>query len=270
MTNPEVTILIPNFRTLEITKLCFRLIRKYTDADKVYVIAIDNGSQDASTEYLRSLKWIKLIERTPAPEEKPARSHALALDQALAQVTTPYVLSFHTDTLVRNDRWLDFLLQEIRKSPDIAGVGSWKLESRSFFQKMAKYVERGWQSFLFPLLGKGFGRLEGKGENYLYLRSHCALYRADLIRKYGFSFAQNGDTAGRAMHKEFIDRGYKMVFMPSEKLGSYVMHLNHATMVLNPELGSRTKSVVKGLKRIKKFLKEINAEQILVDEGLDS
>jgi hypothetical protein len=270
MTNREVTILIPNFRTPEITKLCFRLLHKYTDLGKVQVIAIDNGSRDASTEYLQSLKWIKLIERTPGPEESPARSHALALDQALDQVTTPYVLSFHTDTFVRNDRWLDFLLKEIRKSPDIAGVGSWKLDSRSFFQKMGKQVEKGWQSLLFPLLGKDFGRLEGKGENYLYLRIHCALYRVDLIRKYALSFAQNGDTAGRAIHKELVDRGYQMVFIPSEKLGTYIMHLNHATMVLNPELGSRKKSVGKGLKRIEKFLKEINAEQILADEGLDS
>ncbi|PPC92474.1 MAG: glycosyltransferase, partial [Methylotenera sp.] len=48
-----VTILVPNYKTLEITKICMRLLRKYTNFDQVEVIAIDNNSQDASVEYLR-------------------------------------------------------------------------------------------------------------------------------------------------------------------------------------------------------------------------
>jgi hypothetical protein len=71
------------------------------------------------------------------------------------------------------------------------------------------------------------------------------------------------------MHKELCEHGYEMVFLPSESLSPYVVHLNHATMVLHPDLGARKKTVVKGLKRIKKELNALNADQILKDNTLD-
>jgi len=45
-----VTILIPNYKTPELTKLCLRLIRKHTDSDKIHVIVIENDSNDSSIE----------------------------------------------------------------------------------------------------------------------------------------------------------------------------------------------------------------------------
>jgi GT2 family glycosyltransferase len=102
MPQPEVTILIPNYRTPKITRLCLRMLRKHTDTGRIHVIAIDNdsGEDDESLQYLRSLEWIELIERKAVPGESPGASHASALDMALERVTTPYVMSIHTDTFV--------------------------------------------------------------------------------------------------------------------------------------------------------------------------
>ena len=75
MPEPKVTILIPNYKTLMLTKLCLRLIRKHTEKSMIHVIVIDNDSNDESTEYLRSLKWIELIERKKVEGEIPALSH---------------------------------------------------------------------------------------------------------------------------------------------------------------------------------------------------
>ncbi len=41
-------------------------------------------------------------------------------------------------------------------------------------------------------------------------------------------------------------------------------------MVLYPELGTRKSTIRKGLKRINKALKDLNAEQILGDNSLDN
>jgi hypothetical protein len=46
-----------------------------------------------------------------------------------------------------------------------------------------------------------------------------------------------------------------MVFLESEELGRYVDHLNHATLVLNPDLGSKRKSVREGQKRLRHKLR---------------
>lgn len=292
MSHPKVTVLIPNYKTLLLTELCLRLLRKHTDLQKVHVVVIDNDSQDESLDYLRSLKWIELIERKKAPDDTPPLSHVRALDLALERVATPYVLSIHTDTLFKAPEWLDVLLTEIEKDPVIAGVGSWKLENKpSFMKRLGKAIEYQWRIGYYRLIGKtdkakdienqrqsGYYRLigktdkawEAKGKDYYFLRSHCALYRMDLIKKMNLTFCDGAETAGKVMHKKLVDKGYEMVFLPSEFLGRYVVHLNHATAVLHPELGSRKKTIRKGLKRFKKELEALNANQILMDNSLDN
>lgn len=105
-----VTILIPNYKTLEITKICLRLIRKFTDFNLVDVIVIDNNSNDASLDYLRTLKWITLLVRKAAEPETPVILHARALDLVMEKVNTPYVLSIHTDIFVKDKAWIQFCL----------------------------------------------------------------------------------------------------------------------------------------------------------------
>ncbi len=76
----QVTILIPNYKTLYLTKLCLRLIRKHTNLNQAKVIVIDNDSQDSSLTYLRNLPWIELIERKVVPNEGAVSAHSRALD----------------------------------------------------------------------------------------------------------------------------------------------------------------------------------------------
>lgn len=267
--NPQVTILIPNYKTPDLTKLCLRLLRKYTDLNLAHFIVIDNNSQDESVQYLRTLSWIQLIERPPIVGESPALSHARALDLGLEQVTTPYVLSIHTDTLAKGPQWLPFLLQYIQDKPNVAGVGSWKLESKPFYRRWAKLLERQAQMIFYRLFSRKDHMLEGVGKNYYYLRSHCALYRMDLLKKYSLSFADAEATAGKLMHKKLVEHGYEMIFLPSETLGQYIDHINHATMILNPDLGARDRTIKQGQARIKQRLNAIQANKILADASLD-
>ena len=270
MTAQQVTILIPNYKTLQLTQLCLRLIRKYTDPALAKVLVIDNDSRDASLDYLRSLKWIKLIERPAVPGEAPALAHSRALDLALEHVTTPYVLSIHTDTLVRHHQWLPFLLNHFQHNSQLAGVGSWKLESKSFLKKYLKLMERLFQRFFYQLTNKKNHALEGIGPNHYYLRSHCALYRMDLIKQYRTGFSDGEEVAGKMMHRKLVEKGHDMLFLPSAILLKYMDHVNHATTVLNPTLSRNQKSVVKGTKRIQKNLARFNATKILQDVSLDA
>ncbi len=269
MTQALVTILVPNYKTLELTRLCLRLLRKYTESNIARVVVIDNDSADESLEYLRSLAWIQLIERKAIPGETPVMSHSRALDLGLEAVTTPFVLSIHTDTLVKHKKWLPYLLAEIAKRPTIAGVGSWKLESKPMWRRLMKYAERQWQLFYFNLIGKTRHGLEGVGKNYYYLRSHCALYRMDVLRHLNLHFTDGDMVAGKYLHKQIVEAGYEMIFLPSDTLIHYLEHINHATTVLNPQLSTREKSVIKGLRRIKNTLNRLQAEVVLSDSGLD-
>jgi hypothetical protein len=246
------------------------MLRKHTDPQRIRVIAIDNGSGegDESLQYLRSVQWIELIERQVTPGESPGASHAAALDMALQRVTTPYVMSIHTDTFVLRDDWLDYLLAYIEKDGNIAGVGSWKLEVKPTWKLVLKKIEFAIQSLIYPLIGKEL-ITEGKGKHFHYLRSHLALYRTTLLQKYQVSFGAGEETAGKVIHRTLEDNGHKMVFIPSVELIRYAVHLNHATMILNPELGSRDKTVRKGVKKIRAMLDKMQADKILADSNLD-
>lgn len=265
-----VTILIPNYKTLQLTKLCLRLIRLHTDLNQARVLVIDNDSQDESLEYLRTVKWIDLIERKSIPGETPVQSHARALDMALATVTTPYVLSIHTDSLVKHPQWISFLLEQITKNPNIAGVGSWKLESKPAWRAGLKWVERNLQRLFYRITNNTQHVIEGVGKNYYYLRSHCALYRMDLLQKYDLHFADGDMVAGKEMHKQLVEKGHEMIFLSSDILIKYLDHINHATTVLNPELSRNKKSQVKGMRRIQRNLARMNADALLANDALDN
>ena len=228
MSEPQLTVIIPNYKTPELTKICLRLLRKHSRPDQIKVIVIDNASEDSSIEYLRTLKWIKLIERQVPPGEPGPEMHARALDEAFAAVDTPYVMIMHTDTFVLRPDWIDYLLKQF-KSDRIAGVGSWKLEPpKSFIWKLAHALEEKFRM----ICGKKYKK------EIRYLRSHCAVYRSELIRQHTGGFFDN-ESAGKIMHLKLTAAGYDMHFLPSDDLGKYICHLNHATMILNPAATDR-------------------------------
>ena len=255
--NQPVSIILPNYKTPELTRLCLRSIRKFTPRDAVRIIAVDNASADDSLDYLRSLSWIRLIERTPKDIEgmPPALMHTTAMDLALAEVDTPFVLSFHTDTIVYSPDWLDFLLGRINRDDKIAGVGSWKLEFVSPLKRFGKGIEDG----IKQLLGK-------KKPEYRFLRTHCALYRTDLLKRHTRGFG-DGECAGSSIHRCLTAAGYDMEFIQPEILIKYMDHLNHATMILNPAIGSRKTAAPKARQSLESRLARFRA--ILADDSLD-
>ena len=268
MPHKQVTILVPNYKTPEITKICLRLLRKHTNPNLADVVVIDNSSQDESLEYLRQLDWIKLIERESIQGETGVQAHSRALDLALKEVKTPFVVSIHTDTFIRRDDWLETLLGQF-DNPAIAGIGSWKLEHKSRLRQIGISFEQSWKFVLNKLFG--YKRYNPNRLNYdaRYLRSHCAMYRMDVINKLGTNFSDGDTTAGKEMHFKMCAAQYEMKFLSSSFLGQYLMHLNHATSVLNPHLRRSGQINHKEYKKIMKQLDAIDAHRILSDDSLD-
>ncbi len=124
----RATICVVNYKTLDLTRLCLRSIRKFT-RPPYEVIVVDNDSQDASTEYLRSLKWIRLLERKDKTNDSSGGyAHAAALDMVLRQTQTEFFVAMHSDTFVHRDNWLSELLALFQSDPQVACVGAGKVE----------------------------------------------------------------------------------------------------------------------------------------------
>jgi len=223
------TIIIPNYKTPFLTRLCLRALRSCTDLDQTRVIVVDNDSADESLEYLRQVEWITLLERKTAGESGP-QMHARALDAALAQVDTPFFAVMHTDTIVKDPKWLEFLLGKFDGAPKLAGVGSWKLEHVTRAKMIGQKIEDFFRETFTS-------RRHAPEERYL--RSHCAVYRTEPVKTLTRGFDDN-ETAGKSLHRMLVAAGFEMRFLESAELSRFVDHLNHATMILNPSGSGRT------------------------------
>jgi hypothetical protein len=189
-------------------------------------------------------------------------SHARALDLAMENIDTPYVIVIHTDTFMIHPGWLNIIMQPF-SDPDVAGVGSWKLEQKNIFQRLGKSIE-----YLFKKLQKNKINNQRFNKEYHYLRSHCAIYKTDLIKKVNSSFSDQNESAGKVLHKKLIHAGYKMVFLESKFLNRYVHHINHATQAINDEF--RIRSANKVIKNYFSYMNRTEIKEILKNDSLDN
>ena len=188
-----VSIVIPHYQTRELVTLCLRSLRYYTSLP-MEVIVVDNNSRDDSIDYLRAVRWIRLIERVSSVSLHGSKAHREAMDIGIAAAKGTYLLSLHTDTIVKDPAWLDFLLREIRSTESTAAVGSWKLEIVSPLKRAGK------------LITDLIRRVPIRQPRYF--RSHCALYRMDALIRHGLRFdSVEQTTAGEAIYRGLVENG---------------------------------------------------------------
>jgi glycosyltransferase involved in cell wall biosynthesis len=264
----KATICIVNYKTPEFTKLCLRSIRKFTNYP-YEVIVVDNDSQDDSLEYLKSLDWIRLIERrADVNEPGGGYSHAAGLDLGLENCNTEFFVSMHSDTFVRKYNWLIELIGYFDDDENIACVGSGKIELKPKLQILLKKV-----TDLRTFKRKILREPDPVGKFRYYNRTICSLYRTDILRREQLSFLMGRDTGltgGKKLYFELVDRGYKTVELPSSVMGQCIIHLAHATQVVNPqEFALRKKTVRKCNRIVGKIMSSEVVQNILSDNSLD-
>ena len=88
---PTLSIIIPQYKTLELIRLCIRAIKQFSVLNPE-IIVIDNNSRDASIDYLRQVKNITLIENKRKCSGVDA--HKLALDLGINKARGKWILFF--------------------------------------------------------------------------------------------------------------------------------------------------------------------------------
>jgi glycosyltransferase involved in cell wall biosynthesis len=264
----KTTLCVVNYKTLDLTRLCLRSIRKFT-RPPYEVIVVDNNSQDASTDYLRSLTWIRLIERTDKTNDSSGGyAHAAALDMALAQTQTEFFGSLHSDTFVRRENWLGELLAFFAEDPKIACVGGGKVELSSGWQDCFKKL-----TDFKTLKRKLLQTPDPLGMHRYYNRTVCSIYRTDVLKKENLSFLmdrEKGLTVGKKLYFELVDRGYKTVELSDRIMRQYLYHLAHATQVVNAgQYQLRPRTIKKISRLIDQIMQSEQVRQILADDSLD-
>ena len=264
--NPVVSIIVPHFQTPELAKLCLRSIRKYTTNIDYEVIVVDNASKDiASTQYLRRVDWIRLIERT-GEIATGSIAHREAVTIGFTAARAPFVLTVHTDTIPVRSDWLQFHLNPMLNDPNLAAIGTDKLVLRSRFQEWLRSAEdmvMWWKRFR-PV------RIHNKNP---YIRSHCALYRRSVMERHTITYNDHPLlTAGQGLHQDLSRLGYECRLLDPRDVAKRVVHLNHATELLLPELQTQSRflHLWRGQSRIRRFFQQPEIQAIFNDSSLDS
>lgn len=230
---PPFSIVLVNYKTRRITEICLNLLRAaLADMPDVTVWVIDNDSRDESTEYLRSVDWIQLIER-PAPTEKEEgfMAHGRALDMVLERDTHDYLFLLHTDTLIHDPEIFTVFLKQMLQHPKTAVIGCLEQIDRG-------YLRRGWRLFSRYCAHHyrhlkcrlGLSSKDPKPYKEAYLKSFFALWNTSLLRQHQLTFTQNHRTPGYEAQDQLKKFNYDVVSFSVNKLFRYLDHVEAATV----------------------------------------
>ena len=139
---PLVSICIPHWQVRKYMTLCLRSLRKHSRNENLEIIVVDNGSRDDSLDYLRSLDWIRLIERPEEVHTNWPLNVFTAWDRGLEEARGTFYLTMHSDVFIREDGWLDPFLREMEKSETDRRVGGLEIGVGTSFLSLAKTHRR--------------------------------------------------------------------------------------------------------------------------------
>lgn len=130
--NPDITIVIVNYRVKEYILLLMDSIQKATRHFSVEIFIVDNNSEDGSPEYLisayKTVKIIKNIENV---------GFAKANNQAIEKASGTYTLIINPDTVIQEDSLLK-LKQYMDESEKTAALGFKMINPDGSFARESK------------------------------------------------------------------------------------------------------------------------------------
>jgi len=272
---PPVTICIAHWQVKELITLCLRAIRKHTRPELYEVVVVDNGSQDDSLDYLRSLPWIRLIERGKDVPENWVHAFITALDVGFANSRSKYFTVMHSDTIVKHPGWLERLMAPLEADPTCAAAGAWKLELRHPVLEFTKNITDTKKARLWlrrTLLGDAEAR---QLKREICPRDYCALYRSEPIRRLGLRFFRCDRwpryTTGEQMYYQLKENGYRAEVIETREMMRYMVHLAHATAGLRPEQRhlNHWRAQKKSERRLRRLFGSDLAQELAADVSLD-
>lgn len=247
------SLVLVNYKTPDITRMCLELLREHVQAQRIPVWVVDNDSADASLDYLRSLDWINLIERPSPGKEAGHIAHGKALDLALEKVETDYLFLLHTDTFVYDKEVFAMMIRECVRSPDMAAVGCVEQLNRGLLRDTWRLTSRFCKHHVRRAkLHLGMRSKQPRPYKETHLKSFCTLWNARLMKSLGLHFCMDEQVPGYTLQDRMSGLGYGIKFLSPRKIFSYLDHIQAGTVAAAGIYGEnhrRTKMYQATLKR---------------------
>jgi GT2 family glycosyltransferase/glycosyltransferase involved in cell wall biosynthesis len=118
--NAPVSIVIPTFNRLDLTRACLKAIQTHTPADQYEIVVVDNASTDGTRDFLAAEQRSG---RLTAILNDSNSGFARACNQGAAVAHGKFVLFLNNDTEVKPG-WLEPLIRTLETDPRVGAVGS--------------------------------------------------------------------------------------------------------------------------------------------------
>jgi len=226
----KFSVVLVNYKTPKMTEVCLKLLQQALVQFSADVWVVDNDSADASTELLRKLDWIKLIERKPSKEETGYEAHGLALDLALRQIETEHVFIMHTDTMIYDGEVFRMMLELCSSDASVAAVGCVDQVNRGVLRSCWRILMR-FIKYHVRHVKRALGLKSKPPKAYIehYLRSFFALWNVQSMKRQGLTFSLEGKTPGYAAQDKFEALGYRVKNLPARMIFQYLDHVQGGT-----------------------------------------
>ena len=235
---PRFSIAMVNYKTLELTRTALSFLKGHLDsgaldASRVEVWVVDNDSGDASTEYLRSLDWIHLIERPSPGKEQGFAAHGEGLDLVLQAINTDYLFLMHTDTFIYDAEIFVRCLQRMQAQPKVAAIGCLHQLNRGHFRLFWRAFT-GFFKYHQRRLKQRMGLPSRQARPYIepYIKSFFALWNVALMKKLGYRFYMEQQIPGYVLQDKLTAQGYVIERISPARLFRYLDHVEAGTVGL--------------------------------------
>lgn len=220
----KTSIVILTYNELPLTKQCLASINNYTEQKDIEIIVVDNGSNDGTIDYLKSIPSLKII-----LNEKNL-GFAKGCNQGLDIATGDQVLFLNNDTIVTKN-WLKPLVSLLHSDEKIGMVGPVSNYVSGSQQINVNYTNiEGIDGFTSSYCESQ----AGKSRRVLRLVGFCLLVKKEVIKKIG-KFDERFEY-GSFEDDDFCLRTLSSGYELRIALDSFVHHHGHATFTANHEI----------------------------------
>jgi GT2 family glycosyltransferase/glycosyltransferase involved in cell wall biosynthesis/Tfp pilus assembly protein PilF len=257
---PRVSIIIPTFNNLALTRQCLDALSRNTPAGSYELVVVDNGSNDGTLEFLREKETAGELRVICNPKNL---GFARACNQGAQIARSSYLLLLNNDTEVQPG-WLDPLLHILDADPQVAATGGKLLFPDGTIQHagVALADAKGRD----PLMGfhpfakekSDFG-MANERRVCQAVTAACALVRKSLFEKVGGldeGFWNGYEDVDLCL--QFQERGYLTVYEPA----SVVFHHESQS---GPERFMRVKENIQRLHQ--KWLGKVMPDFVIEPDG---
>ena len=254
---PTLSIVIPQYRTEQLIRLCLRALRKYSSLP-MEVIVVDNNSGDASLDYLRTVPWIKLIENTRAAS-LGTQAHKEALDLGVRAARGDWIMLLHSDTIFLKTGWDRDMIAEAEQR-QVVGFSSVIRDINRF--------ETPWQRLKRRVRERKLPAEINQCGEQTKVMSYCFGIQRTVLESLGFSFAErDGDVVSVLFHT------LRLANQPFWLMGrrfqeSRLWHTSNATSILTAQI-TDSDLVRKYDQKSARLFNAPEIQSLLADHALD-